>query len=191
MTKEELISFEKQVAEEFEMGLINGPIHLSGGNEEVLIDIFKKVSRSDWVFSTWRNHYHALLHGVPKERVLEEIRKGKSMNMFFPEHGFFTSAIVGGTIPIALGVAAAIKRDSRDEKVWCFIGDMAAQSGVFYESINYATRHELPVEFVVEDNGYSCNTPTSETTETIESGCMSYRYQRDYPHCGIGKWVNF
>lgn len=188
----ELVAFEKSVAEEFEMGLIKGPVHLSGGNEEKLIDIFKNISREDWCFSTWRNHYHAILHGVPSQKVMEEIRAGRSMNLTFPEHRFYSSAIVGGILPIATGVAAALKRDGSTRKVWCFVGDMAATTGAFHEASTYACRQDLPITFVVEDNGFSTNTPTNEVWGNgWISKVRRYQYKRVFPHVGIGKWVSF
>ena len=65
LTKDDLINFELRVKEEYEKATITGPVHMSGGNEEQLLEIFKYVNEGDWVFSSWRNHYHALLHGVP------------------------------------------------------------------------------------------------------------------------------
>ena len=64
ITKEKLIKFEEDIKRIYETGKIKAPIHLSGNNEESLIKIFKKIKKKDWVFSTWRNHYHALLHGI-------------------------------------------------------------------------------------------------------------------------------
>jgi TPP-dependent pyruvate/acetoin dehydrogenase alpha subunit len=185
----ELIAFERDVAAEFRAGKINSPVHLSGGNEEHLIAIFNKVIRDDWVFSNWRNHYHALLHGIPAWKVWAEIFAGRSMNLTFPEHRFYASSIVGGTLPIAVGVAAAIKRQKLQRKVWCFVGDMAATTGAFHEANTYASRQDLPITFVIEDNGLSTNTPTREVWGT--SGgvgkTLHYTYDRIYPHYGVGK----
>ena len=187
MTPERLNAFEREVAALFEAGAIPGPVHLSGGNENQLVDIFSSVHRDDWVFSTWRSHYHALLKGVPEELVMEQIREGRSMNMMFPEYNFFTSAIVGGIIPIATGVAASLV--GTDRKVMCFIGDMTACCGVYYEARLYADRHFLPIEFIVERNGYSCNTPVPENRFLYPE--KQYSYQRTWPHVGTGKWVTF
>lgn len=192
VTKDELIAFEKEVAGWFEQRLIPGPIHISGGNEDQLIEIFKDIKPTDWVFSTWRSHYHALLHGIPPEKVMSEIMSGRSMNLQFPEHNFFTSAIVGGILPIAVGVAQALKMRSDFGQVWCFVGDMAAQTGIFHESISFAVFHNLPIKFIVEDNGFSCNTPTDEVTgRYIHHSADCYQYERSVPHCGIGNWVTF
>lgn len=190
MEAADLIAFEKEVAEAFEAGKIRGPVHLSGGNEDQLIEIFKEVRRTDWVFSTWRSHYHALLHGVPREKLMAHILNGPSMNINFPEHRFVTSAIVGGILPIACGVAAGIKRRGEKYKVWCFVGDMAQTIGVFHEASLYATGHNLPIEFVVEDNGLSTNTPTNAVWgDSWPLLIRWYRYTRSVPHVGTGKWV--
>lgn len=190
--RRKLIAFEKRVAEAFERGEVKGPVHLSGGNEDQLIAVFEKVSSDDWVFSTWRNHYHALLHGIQEERVFSEICAGRSMNLTFPEHKFYASAIVGGILPIATGVAAAIKRNGCGRKVWCFVGDMAATTGAFHEASVYAAGHDLPITFIVEDNGVSTNAPTEECWGAPKwHNVLRYTYERVFPHVGIGKWVQF
>lgn len=193
MTKDELIAFEKEVEAQFISGNIKGPIHLSGGNEDQLIEIFKDIDPQDWVFSTWRNHFHALLHGVPPEELMAEIMAGRNMNFSSKEHKFFTSAIVGGILPIATGVAYALKKQDSPLHVWCFVGDMAALSGVYHEAIQYAEGHDLPITFVVEVNDWSANTPTQEVwgEEHWHSKEIAYGYERIYPHAGASTWVNF
>jgi len=185
-----LIAFEKRVAEAFERGEIKGPIHLSGGNEELLIGHFKHIKREDWVFCTYRNHYHALLHGLDREWLFEQIKAGRSMNITAPK--FFTSAIVGGILPIAVGVAEALKRKGLSERVWCFIGDMASTTGAFHEARKYAEGKDLPIRFIIEDNGLSCDTPTDDTWGMAGTVKVSqYRYERNHPHVGTGKFVQF
>ena len=203
-TKETLIAFEEKLAKEFEQGRIRAPIHLSGNNEDALIEIFKEVDPHDWVFSTWRSHYHGLLKGVPCQQMWDECMAGNSITLCFPEHKFYTSAIVGGTIPIAVGVAAGIKRRAGREKVWCFIGDMAVETGIFWESVKYAHSHQLPIRWVIEDNNFSTSTPSRETwgrpeddqtmlnvLNLLQIPFKYYFYTRKYPHQGIGKWVAF
>jgi len=109
LDKNDLINFEEEIKKIYESGKIKAPIHLSGNNEEQLIKIFKKIKKNDWVFSTWRNHYHALLKGIPKEWLKKEIIAGRSMGINNIKHKFYSSAIVGGILPIALGTAQAIK----------------------------------------------------------------------------------
>jgi TPP-dependent pyruvate/acetoin dehydrogenase alpha subunit len=193
--KSGLIQFERKMADHWEAGKVRGPIHLSGGNEEELIEIFKYIKKSDWVFSTWRSHYHALLKGIPSEWVEQEILDGRSITLVNKEEKFYSSAIVGAIIPISLGVALANKKDNKDEMVWCFIGDMAFETGGFYEAHKYAKRYNLPIRFVVEDNGVSTNTPTAETWNGIKrevpEDVIWYDYKKEWPHYGTGKWVIF
>ena len=132
---------------------IRGPIHLSGNNETQLINIFKKIKKKDWVFSGWRNHYHALLKGLDEDFITNKIIKGRSMNISSLNKKFFTSSIVGGIIPIALGVAYAIKKKKLNLKEWVFSGDMTYDTGIFYEAYKYSQNFKLPLKFVVEDNG--------------------------------------
>lgn len=192
MTADDLRAFETEVGEDFKAKKIRGPIHLSGGNEEQLIEVFREVDRCDWVFASYRNHYHALLHGIPPAKVLIAIRAGHSMNLSFPEHRFFSSAIVGGMLPIAVGAAAALKRKHSARRVWCFVGDMAASIGAFHDATHYARGQRLPITFVVEDNGLACDTPTAECWGEGQGGSViRYNYQRRYPHVGIGEFVQF
>ena len=190
-----LEQFEKKIADHWEAGKIKGPVHLSGGNEEELIEIGKRIKSTDWVFSTWRSHYHALIKGVPSEWLEEEILAGRSITVVSEESRFYASAIVGAIIPIAVGVALANKRDGKDDKVWCFIGDMAFETGGFYEMHKYVTNYDLPIVFVVEDNGVSTNTPTEATWNNVKrdvpSNVIWYNYEKKWPHYGTGKWVIF
>ncbi len=186
MTAQDLIGFEKDIGELFMNKEIYSPIHLSGGNESQLIDIFKDIETDAWIFSNWRSHYHALLHGIPRELVKQAIVDGKSMNLNFPDYRFFSSAIVGGILPIACGVAAA------GHRVWCFLGDMTASIGAFHDAEHYAVGHDLPITFVIEDNGLATNTPTRVTWgEGVKCKTQRYQYQRIYPHVGLSQHVVF
>jgi TPP-dependent pyruvate/acetoin dehydrogenase alpha subunit len=197
MTADDLIAFERRVLVEFEAGRVRGPVHCSGGNEDQLIEIFMEIRRGDFVFSNWRNHYHALLHGVPAEWVFAEILAGRSLSLNSAAHRFYTSAIVGGCLPIAVGVAAAVKRRGGSEHVWCFVGDMAASIGAFHDAIQYAQCNALPIIFVIEDNGLSTETPTKKAWgnhfyEAFPGYWGSdyvrrYTYKRTVPHYGSGK----
>ncbi len=193
MTKDQLIAFENDIAAIYETGAIKGPIHLSGGNESALLEIFKEIRPTDYVMSNWRSHYHALLHGIPPEKVKAEILAGRSISLQFPEHRFYTSAIVGGILPIAVGVALAIKRRGGDEKVWCFIGDMTSLTGIFSECGHYAANFELPLTWILEDNYLSVKTPTM----TVWGGpkkdfpIITHHYKSIWPHSGIGKRIDF
>lgn len=195
-TKQELIAFEDEVAEAFSAGRIRAPIHLAGGNEDQLIELFRQVKPTDWVFASYRQHYHALLHGVPREQVMAEILAGRSMQLTFPEHRFYSWAIVGGLSPIAVGVAAALKRAGNPAMVWCFMGDMASRMGLVYESVEYAANFHLPIRFVIEDNQQACGTPTAAVWGADRWGHKTrnvyrYDYQLSRPHVGVGKWIAF
>lgn len=194
-TKEDLINYERKMADYWEEGKVRGPIHLSGGNEEELIEIGKRIKPTDWVFSTWRSHYHALVKGVCPMWLEEEILAGRSITIVSKEDRFYASAIVGSIIPIATGVSVSNKMNGKDDKVWCFIGDMAFETGGFYEMHKYATNYNLPIIFVVEDNGVSTNTPTIETWNGIKrdvpNNVIWYSYKKTWPHYGTGKWIIF
>jgi pyruvate dehydrogenase E1 component alpha subunit len=205
ITKQELIDFESDVAARWEQGQIKAPVHLSFNNEDYLIELFQFIHPDDWVFTTWRNHYHALLHGVPKDELLNKILAGQSISFQSPQHHLYTSAIVGGILPIAVGAAAGLKLNLNTTRmVWCFVGDMASESGIFYEAVKYSVRNDLPIHFVIEDNGLSTNTPTQEAwgklrsaelfvdIESPEKYISYFSYKRErYPHVGIGKWIHF
>lgn len=185
ITKEELMQFEKDVKQMFLDGKLRSPVHLSGGNEEPLIEIFKDIKPQDWVFTNYRSHYHALLKGVPKERLKQWVLDNKSIHFMDKEYKVFSSAIVGGTLPIALGTAMAIKRKEEEiikeelqmkiknfkitsfelinkQHVYIFIGDMTATLGVFNDCVTYAVNHKLPITFIIEDNGMSTDTVTQD-----------------------------
>lgn len=193
MEIKELIKFEEEIKQLFLDAKIESPVHFAVGSEKGLVEIFKKIKKTDWVFSTHRSHYHALLKGIDREWLKQEILANRSMHINNCEHKFFSSAIVSGNLPIALGVSMALKRKKSDAKVWVFCGDMSAETGIFYECTKYAARNELPIAFVVEDNGFSINTPTTEAwgTSTNKAEIYRYKYERKYPHQGAGKWVIF
>ena len=194
ITKEELISFETEVKERYEAGEILAPVHLSKDNEDELIEIFQYVHPNDWVYSAWRNHYHALLHGFDRQQLMDDIVAGRSMATSSNVNKFYSSAIVGGIIPLALGTAMALKKNNSGNKVWCFIGDMTFETGVFHESYKYAKNFELPIQFVVEDNNLSVHTPTDAAwgvRQEVPDDVVYYRYENGYPHHGTGAWLNF
>ena len=195
-TPDTLRAFTARVAQAFEEGLVKGPVHLSGGNEQQLLDIFADVGPDDFVASTWRSHWHALLRGVPEEEVFEEILAGRSITLQFPKYRFFSSAIVAGALPIAVGVAMGIKRRGGSERVWAFLGDMASTTGLFHECSVYANANDLPIEFVVEDNDVSVCTPTMAAWNVncvADDGLYAkyYSYTLSFPHSGGSKRTNF
>ena len=194
ISKLDLINFEKDIKNIYNKSLIKAPIHLSGNNEEQLIKIFKNIKKSDWVFSTWRNHYHALLRGLDPKWVKKEIIGGRSMGINNFKKKFYSSSIVGGILPIALGVALGIKKKKQKNKVWVFIGDMTYETGVFHEVYKYSKNFKLPIKFIIEDNNLSTNTPTDKVWKKKSKkpkDIIFYKYKRKYPHHGTGTWVLF
>jgi TPP-dependent pyruvate/acetoin dehydrogenase alpha subunit len=205
----ELIEFEEDIAEEYEAGKIKAPVHLRNGNEQQLVDIFDQlqISDEDYIYSTWASHLHALLKGISKERIKKDIMEGRSITLHYADHNFFSSAIVGGISPIATGTALALKMGKKNNRVYCFLGDMAFRTGISHESIIYSISNDLPITFIVEDNGKSVGTPTEDSwgkipTKTIfevydnlasqtSTSILYYRYEMSYPHSGTGVFVEF
>jgi len=197
-TYQQLIDFETDIADCFNNVMIKAPVHLYSGNESQMIEIFNNVEENDWVFCTWRSHYQCLLKGVPPETVKSDILKGKSITLCYPEHKIYSSAIVTGNIPIATGVALDIKRKKSNEKVWCFVGDMTSETGTFFENWKYSVNHDLPITYVIEDNGKSVCTDTLKVWNCDElffaretHKIKYYKYETKYPHAGAGKRIQF
>ena len=208
VTKEDLISFEEEIGHMFNTKKIKAPVHLYSGNEDLIMEVFKDIdTRNDWICCTWRNHYQGLLKGIPKETLKENIVNGKSMIMNLPEYKFICSSIVGGIPAIATGIAFAIKLQNKSNRVWCWVGDMSAETGAFHEAYKYSLNHNLPITFIVEDNKKSVCTPTPDvwarnTPYYLESayngGILKqknlyyYQYTNEkYPHAGAGVRVQF
>jgi len=198
-TSQSLRAYEEKIAELFNKGEIRAPVHLSDGSEDSLIEIFKEVKHEDWIFCSWRSHYQCLLKGVKPEDLESEIIAGRSIALCFPSHNVYSSAIVGGQIPIAVGAALSLKRSKNKGHVWCFIGDMTSETGMAQTAIRYSEKHNLPITFIVEDNGISVltetrkvwNTATLRFEENTNAIVKSFKYKSKYPHAGAGKRVQF
>jgi len=194
-----LRAFEAEIANLFNIGEIRAPIHLSDGNEIQMIEIFQEVKDDDWVFCSWRSHYQCLLKGVPASRVQAEILAGRSISLCFPDFKIYSSAIVGGQLPLAVGAALSLKKKQQPGHVWCFIGDMTSETGIAQTAIRYSDRHNLPITFIVEDNGISVLTETRSVwnsltlrfEEITSPNVRSYKYKSKYPHAGAGVRVQF
>jgi len=208
VTKDQLILFENKIGDLFNQGQIKAPIHLYSGNEDTIIEVFKDIDiENDWVCCTWRNHYQGLLKGIPESVMQENIMNGKSMVMNLPEYKFICSSIVGGIPSIAAGISFALKHQNKNNRVWCWVGDMSAETGAFHEAYKYSLNHNLPITFVVEDNKKSVCTPTPDIwnrdqpyylNSKYEGGILKqpnlyyYQYTNDkYPHAGAGMRVQF
>lgn len=196
MTPSDLRAFEQDIAGEFNSGKIRAPVHLYDGNEEVMVEIFRHVKPEDWLACGWRSHYQCLLKGVPPPALKAEIMAGRSISLCFAKERIVSSAIVGGIIPVALGIAMAIKRRGGTETVWCFVGDMTRETGIFHECFKYVCNWGLPVRFICEDNRKSVCTDTravwnSNGPAPLRLNDHTYEYEPQWPHAGAGQRVQF
>lgn len=201
LTPDDLIKFEETCCDYFKEKKVHGPIHLYDNCEKEMIEVYEKyVNDEDYVCCSWRSHYQCLLKGVPQEEMLKSICEGKSISLCFPNQKVISSGIVGGILPIAVGIAMGIKRQNKTNKVVCHVGDMTSESGIFHECLKYSTNHELPILWVVENNKKSVCTPTRDVwnlkkftfePENYQGGLVQvlpnvlyFEYTSKYPHAG-------
>lgn len=194
-TKDKLISFEREIIKLYKDCKLPFLFHLSGGNEDQLIEIFKDIKDGDYIISNHRNHYHALLSGISTEDLKQKILDGKSMFVYDRKRNFFTSAIIGGTPAIAAGIALALKRKGSSQKVWCFVGDGTEDSGHLFEAARYVSGFDLPCTFIVEDNNRSVCTTKNErwgnSSNPIFPSCVKkYTYNITYPHARVDEQID-
>jgi pyruvate dehydrogenase E1 component alpha subunit len=160
--------FEERCVELYSGGSIRGFLHLSIGEEAVAAGVLSALTAEDDVVSTYRDHAHALARGVPARSVMAELfgrqegcsrGRGGSMHLFDARTRFFGgNAIVGGGLPLAVGLAlASAMRDERRVTA-CFFGEGAAAEGEFHETLNLAALWHLPVLFCCENNQYAMGT---------------------------------
>lgn len=194
-SKQSLIAFEDRIKALWENGDLPTLLHLCGGNEDQLIEIFAEAKEGDWFFSSHRNHYHGLLAGISAADLADSINRGRSMFTFSRARNFLSSAVLAGCCGIAAGVALDIKRSGGTGRVWCFIGEGGIAEGHFWEAINFVEGHGLPCTFVIEDNGRQVDTPKSEQRGphsqlddvlALYSCITRYEYTPTYPHAGSG-----
>ena len=151
------------------------PVHLSLGHESVAADLHEHLRSEDWLFSTHRNHHHYLAKGGSERKLHDEIMGLKSgLNGGFAGSqgisdgsiNFHASAIVGGLVGVAAGTAYALKLNGSKAIAVCCVGDGGTEAGVFWEVANWAVLHELPIAFIVENNGMSVDSPIAERQAT-------------------------
>jgi pyruvate dehydrogenase E1 component alpha subunit len=200
MTKEDLVSFEKEIADIFATGVIRAPVHLRSGREDDLIRIFREcdIGDDDYVFGFWDSHELALLKGVPREELKQAILDGKSISLCFPKYKIYCSGIVGSLMGTAAGAAWALKNQKKKGRAFLFCGEMSSETGSFHEAVKYAVNFDLPATFVVCDNGVSvmtdtravwgCQEPWFKNTK-YEKKIIYFRYQNGFPHSGLGRWI--
>lgn len=160
---------EHAIVNEYHKQEMRCPTHFSIGQEATAVGVCANLSRHDYVMSTHRPHAHYLAKGGSLKKFIAELYgkktgsaggRGGSMHLIDLNCGFLGCVpIVGSTIPIAVGTSFSIKQLKEDRISVVFLGDAATEEGVFYESLNFAKLHNLPVLFVCENNSYSVNTP--------------------------------
>ena len=163
--------FEERSLRAYQQGHIGGFLHLYIGQEAVAVGAVSVMSSDDHVITAYRDHGHALAVGMDMDECMAELfgkktgcskGKGGSMHFFAPDKNFWGGhGIVGGQTPLGLGIAYALKYNEKKGACLCFMGDGATNQGPFYESLNLASLWNLPVVFVIENNGYSMGTSES------------------------------
>jgi pyruvate dehydrogenase E1 component alpha subunit len=162
--------FEEKAAEAYALGKIGGFLHLYIGEEAVAVGATSVLRPDDYVISAYREHGHCLAKGSDPKRMMAELfgrrdglshGKGGSMHLFDKSVNFLGGhAIVGAHLPVAAGVAFAIKYEGRDQVIVCYFGDGAVAQGEFHESLNLAALWKLPVIYLCENNRYAMGTST-------------------------------
>ncbi len=160
--------FEERAAEMYALQKIGGFCHLYIGQEAVAVGSISALRPDDYILCSYREHVHALAKGAAPGAVMAELfgretgvsrGKGGSMHLFDRDKGLLGGhAIVGGHIPLATGVAFAVKYEQRDQVVLCFFGEAAVNIGAFHESLNMAALWKLPVVYICENNRYGMGT---------------------------------
>ena len=168
--------FEQKVLDLYSVNTIVGSIHAYIGEEAVAVGVSQNLNKDDYVFSSHRGHGHCLAKGADPKLLMAELcgkeegyskGRGGSMHVFSKELGIMgTNGIVGGGIPFALGAGMHIKLRHTDQVSVCYFGDGAMNEGVFFESLNLAATHKLPVIFIGENNLYATATRVNEVTVT-------------------------
>ena len=176
--------FEEKAAEAYALGKIGGFCHLSIGQEAVAVGSLAALREDDYAICSYREHGQALMRGIPPGAVMAELfgkatgcskGKGGSMHLFDARRRFMGGhAIVGGHIPLATGIAFAIKYQGGDQVCVCYFGEAAVNIGAFHEALNMASVWKLPVIFLCENNRYGMGTAferVAAVTDVAEHAC--------------------
>lgn len=179
--------FEEKAAELYQAGKIRGFLHLYIGEEAVAVGAMTAVKPTDSVVTTYRDHGHALARGMPAGALMAEMYgkttgcsrgRGGSMHFFDVSRRFYGGyAIVGGGLPIAAGIALAMKMRGDKDVTVCFFGDGAVAEGEFHETLNLASLWRLPVLLLCENNLYAMGTALeiAQAETDIALKARSYR----------------
>ena len=178
--------FEEKCAEAYTQEKIRGFLHLYDGEEAIAAGIIPLLEDQDRLVATYREHGHALARGVPMGAVLAEMYgkangcaggRGGSMHLFDADRNFYGgNAIVGGGLPMAVGLALADRMQGTQAATACFFGEGAVAEGEFHESLNLARLWDLPVLFVCENNGYAMGTRLDLTEAEIDIAAKARGY---------------
>jgi len=165
--------FEEQSGRLYMQGKIHGFLHLYIGEEAIAVGAISPLRDDDYIITHYRDHGHALARGLDPKRIMAELMgkatgtsggKGGSMHLFDVSKGFMGGhAIVGGQMPLASGLALAIKYRGEDRAVLCVFGDGAVNEGAFHETLNLASLWKLPILFLLENNLYGMGTHIERT----------------------------
>jgi len=178
--------FEEKAAELYSALKIRGFLHLYDGEEAVAVGIMQSLKNEDAIFATYREHGHALVRGISANAIMAELfgkqngcsrGRGGSMHIFDKETNFYGgNAIVGGHLPLAVGMGLSIKLQKQERISVCFFGEGAVAEGEFHESMNLAALWKLPVLFVCENNSYAMGTALklSESMTEISQKAAGY-----------------
>ncbi len=170
--------FEQMAAEQYVQGKIGGFLHLYPGEEAVAVGSLRAADPGDYVVTTYREHVHAIVRGIPPGAVMAELfgrqdgcsgGYGGSMHLFDAGRRFLGGyAIVGETFPIAIGAAYWLAMNGEPDCVLCYFGDGAVNQGTFHESLNMAALWKLPVLFICENNHYQIGTEIHRHSAVVE-----------------------
>jgi pyruvate dehydrogenase E1 component alpha subunit len=176
--------FEEKAAEAYALGKIGGFCHLYIGQEAVAVGSLSALREDDYAICSYREHGQALVRGIPPGAVMAELfgkatgcskGKGGSMHLFDAGRRFMGGhAIVGAHIPLAAGIAFAVKYQGGDQVCVCFFGEAAVNIGAFHEALNMASVWKLPVIFLCENNRYGMGTAferVAAVTDVVEHAC--------------------
>ena len=178
--------FEGRCAELYGAGSIRGFMHLYDGEEAIAVGVMQVLEPQDSIVSTYRDHGHAIARGIGMGPLMAELfgkrtgcsgGRGGSMHVFDTRTRFYGgNAIVGGGLPLAVGLALAGKMQGKPGIAACFFGEGAAAEGEFHESLNLAALWRLPVLFLCENNLYAMGTALarSEAETDIHAKAASY-----------------
>jgi pyruvate dehydrogenase E1 component alpha subunit len=179
--------FEERCVELYSATKIRGFLHLYIGEEAVAVGAMQALDENDALLSTYREHGHALVRGVPARAVMAEMfgkaagcRRGRggSMHLFDATRNFYGgNAIVAGGLPLAVGLALADRMSGRSRVVACFFGEGAVAEGEFHESMNLAALWRLPVLFLCENNLYAMGTALERSESETDLALKAAGYE--------------